>query len=102
VTLLRLAAGQGFDAGSFLTTETIARQLQEMTIFVATEQSGEIVGTNSGRIVNAEEGHVRGMAVVPGIAARLLLRAESQFRKGNCKESVSTRPHFRRETTPCE
>jgi ribosomal protein S18 acetylase RimI-like enzyme len=74
-----------------LTVETIAKRLQDMTVFVATDKSGEIVGTIACGIVNAEEGHIRGMAVVPafqgsGIAAQLLMRAEWHFREGNCKK----------------
>jgi GNAT superfamily N-acetyltransferase len=73
-----------------LTAETIARRLQEMTVFVATEESGEIIGTIACGVVSAEEGHIRGMAVLPasqgtGVAARLLMRAESYFRERNCK-----------------
>jgi GNAT superfamily N-acetyltransferase len=73
-----------------LTTESLTRRLREMTVFVATGRPGEIVGTIACHIVNAEEGHIRGMAVLPdsrgtGIAARLLTQAESHFREGNCK-----------------
>jgi L-amino acid N-acyltransferase YncA len=35
----------GAFANTVLTAETIAKRLQEMTVFVATEKSGEIVGT---------------------------------------------------------
>ena len=75
---------------TILTPETIKGRLQEMTIFVATEKSGEIVGTIACSIVNPEEGHIRGMAVLPasqgtGVAARLLAHAEAHFRGRNCK-----------------
>ena len=78
----------GAFADTVLTPETIAKRLQEMTVFVATEKSGEIVGTIACGAVNAEEGHIRGMAVLPasqgtGVASRLLMRAESHFREGN-------------------
>jgi ribosomal-protein-alanine N-acetyltransferase len=61
-----------------------------MTVFVATGESGEIVGTIACGIVSAGEGHIRGMAVLPasrgiGIAARLLIQTESHFREENCK-----------------
>jgi len=75
---------------TILTPETIKGRLQEMTIFVATEKSGEIVGTIACSILNPEEGHIRGMAVLPasqgtGVAARLLAHAEAHFRGRNCK-----------------
>src|SRR2546422_2757636 len=68
-------------ADTVLTPETLRRRLQEMTVFVATEKSGEIVGTIACSVVNPEEGHIRGMAILPsaqgsGIAARLLTHAE--------------------------
>ncbi len=77
-------------ADTVLTPETLRRRLQEMTVFVATEKSGEIVGTIACSVVNTEEGHVRGMATLPtaqgsGIAAGLLKHAEAHFRKRNCK-----------------
>lgn len=80
----------GAYANAVLTTESTTKRLQEMTVFVATRASGEIVGTIACSIVNAEEGHLRGMAVLPasrgtGIAARLLIQAESHFRERNCK-----------------
>jgi GNAT superfamily N-acetyltransferase len=80
----------GAFANTVLTAETIAVRLQEMTVFVATETSGEIVGTIACSMVDTEEGHIRGMAVVPasqgtGVATRLLMQAESHFRGSNCK-----------------
>ena len=76
-------------ADTVLTPETLRRRLQEMTVFVATEKSGEIVGTIAYSVVNPEEGHIRGMAILPsaqgsGIAARLLTHAEAYFRQRNC------------------
>jgi ribosomal protein S18 acetylase RimI-like enzyme len=66
------------------------RRFQEMTVFIATEKSGEIVGTIACSVVHLEQGHIRGMAILPtaqgrGIAARLLAHAEAHFRKRNCK-----------------
>ena len=80
----------GAYADTVLTTESITKRFQEMTVFVATRASGEIVGTIGCGIVNAEEGHIRGMTVLPasrgtGIAARLLNLAEAHFRERNCK-----------------
>jgi ribosomal protein S18 acetylase RimI-like enzyme len=77
-------------ADTILNSETIQGRLQEMTVFVATAESGEIVGTIACSVVNPEEGHIRGMALLPiahgsGIAARLLTLAEVHFRQRNCK-----------------
>jgi ribosomal protein S18 acetylase RimI-like enzyme len=77
-------------ADTILTPETMQRRFQEMTVFVATENSLEIVGTIACSVVHPEEGHIRGMAILPtaqgsGIAARLLARAEAHFRQRNCK-----------------
>ena len=76
-------------ADTILTPETIQRRLQEMTVFVETEKSGVIVGTIACGVVNPEEGHIRGMAILPtaqgrGIAAGLLTHAEAHFRQNNC------------------
>lgn len=73
-----------------LTPETISRRLEEMLIFVATDDSGQIVGTVACNVVDAEEGHIRGMAVVPawqgaGVAGCLLRCVESQLRECKCK-----------------
>jgi N-acetylglutamate synthase-like GNAT family acetyltransferase len=77
-------------ADTILTPETLQRRFQEMTVFVATEESGEIVGTIACSVVNPEEGHIRGMAVLPasqgrGVAAQLLTHAESHFREKSCR-----------------
>lgn len=80
----------GAFADTVLTADAIARRLQDMTVFVATGGSGEIVGTIACGVVGAEEGHIRGMAVLPasrgtGIAAHLLVQAESHFRETHCR-----------------
>jgi len=77
-------------ADTILNSETIHGRLQAMTVFVATAESGEIVGTIACSVVNPEEGHIRGMAILPsaqgtGVAARLLTHAEAHFREQNCK-----------------
>jgi N-acetylglutamate synthase-like GNAT family acetyltransferase len=77
-------------ADMILTPETLQRRFQEMTVFVAAEKSGEIVGTIACSVVHQEEGHIRGMAILPtsqgsGIAARLLAHTEASFRQRNCK-----------------
>ena len=77
-------------ADTVLTPETLQQRLQEMTIFVVTNTTEEIVGTISCCVVNSEEVHVRGMAVLPTsqgsrIAARLLAHAEGHSRQRICK-----------------
>lgn len=77
-------------ADTILSEETLQRRLRKMTVFVAADNSGEIVGTIACHFVNSEEGHIRGMAVLPksqgsGIAAQLLTQAETHFRQRNCK-----------------
>ncbi len=69
-----------------LTPKTIADRLEKMFVFVAADDSGQIVGTIARNVVGQDQGHVRGMAVLPawqgaGIAARLLECAESQLRE---------------------
>lgn len=73
-----------------LTPETIGRRLEEMVVFVATCEPDHIVGTIACNVVSQDEGHIRGMAVLPawhgaGVATRLLARAESQLREQHCK-----------------
>lgn len=73
-----------------LTPESVASRLEEMFVFVAADESGQIVGTVACNIIRPDEGHVRGMAVLPawhgaGVAARLLKCAESRLRECNCK-----------------
>jgi GNAT superfamily N-acetyltransferase len=75
---------------TILSPETITERLRKMTVFVATEESGEIVGTIACSLVSPEEGHIRGMAALPAsqgssVAARLLTHVESYFRERNCK-----------------
>ena len=72
-----------------LTPETIPGRLAEMTVFVAVSDSGEVVGTIACNVISAEEGHLRGMAVLPslrgsGIAKQLLSLAESELRSRQC------------------
>jgi ribosomal protein S18 acetylase RimI-like enzyme len=71
------------------TTSAMARRLEEMCLFVAVTESGEIVGSVGYKLVDTEEAHLRGMAVPPkyqgsGIAQRLLEAAESEVRLRQC------------------
>jgi GNAT superfamily N-acetyltransferase len=77
-------------ADTILTAETLQGRSQEMTVFVATDESGEIVGTIACGVVGPAKGHIRGMAILPraqgtGVAAQLLTHAEAHFRKHDCK-----------------
>jgi len=71
-----------------LTAETLQERLEKMSVFVAVNSLGQIVGTIACN-VRAREGHLRGMAVLPslrgsGIAAQLLSYAETELRSCKC------------------
>ncbi len=73
-----------------LTPVTIQLRLATMAVFVAVTPAGEIVGTIGCGLVSAEEGHIRGMAVLPqwqggGLAGELLQAAESELRAQGCQ-----------------
>lgn len=79
-----------------LTTQTIKHRMKHMTVFVAASESRaagalgiSIVGTVACNVAGPEEGHLRGMAVLPscqgaGVAQQLLARAEAELRAKNC------------------
>lgn len=74
---------EGF-ADTVLTPQTLEQRFATMVILVATDPSGETVGTVAGAPVNQEEGHIRGMAVHPawqgrGVAAPLLAAIEAEL-----------------------
>ena len=69
-----------------LTRESLLRRLEEMTVLVALDRSGRMVGTVAYKILDEAEGHLRGMAVRPecqgrDIADQLLERAEAEMIK---------------------
>jgi N-acetylglutamate synthase-like GNAT family acetyltransferase len=71
-----------------LSVETLAVRFTEMRILVAADNSGRVIGTIAYKIEGGE-GHVRGMAVVPGrqgseVAAVLLSQVESDLRDRHC------------------
>ena len=75
-------------ADTVLSHETVHLRLQQMHVLVATV-AGNVVGTVSG-VCHAEEGHLRGMAVLPewrglGVAAKLLAAIEAWLRSRGCK-----------------
>jgi GNAT superfamily N-acetyltransferase len=71
-----------------MTPETLGRRLEAMTIFVARDQAGMIIGTIGGH-GQGHEGHIRGMAVIPewqgrGVADRLLATIEAVLAAAGC------------------
>jgi len=72
-----------------LTLETLPQRLASMQIFVAESANQQIVGTIACAKATGEEGHLRGMAVLPewqghGIAEDLLLAAEEALTMQGC------------------
>lgn len=70
--------------------ESVMQRLREMTVFVAVDTSGEIVGTAGCGCRPPEEAHIRGMAVRPawqgrGVAEALLKAAEERAREMGCR-----------------
>lgn len=75
-------------ADTVLSHETLHLRLRQMHVLVATV-GGNVVGTVAG-VCNVEEGHLRGMAVLPewrgqGVAAKLLAAIEGLLRDEGCK-----------------
>jgi ribosomal protein S18 acetylase RimI-like enzyme len=72
-----------------LSPETVQDRLNSMSVFVAVNDSGEVVGTIGCAAAEGGEGHLRGMAVLPdwqgsGVAEQLLKRAESELQEKGC------------------
>jgi GNAT superfamily N-acetyltransferase len=72
-----------------LTRETVYQRLAAMALFVAVTDDDKVVGTIGCSRINAEEGHLRGMAVLAqwqgsAVASDLLQRAESELRSHGC------------------
>jgi GNAT superfamily N-acetyltransferase len=79
----------GAFADTVLTPETMQDRLARMSVFVAVTADGQIVGTIACSVIDASEGHLRGMAVLPewqgrGIAERLLQSAEAELAGKRC------------------
>ena len=71
-----------------MTSETVRQRIASMTVLVARNQTGLIVGT-IGALVRGVEGHIRGMAVTPswqgaGVSNRLLESIENELRGAGC------------------
>jgi ribosomal protein S18 acetylase RimI-like enzyme len=72
-----------------LTPGTIADRLASMSVLVAVATDGAIVGTIASQVTGSDEGHLRGMAVLPqwqaqGVADRLLAAAERELCDRHC------------------
>lgn len=94
---------ESYTAGGFkdtiLAPQSAEQRLREMTVLVAENDAGEVIGTVAYQVLGSGEGHLRGMAVYPrlqgkGIAARLLTTAESNLRARGCARVTldTTRP----------
>ena len=86
-----------YTAGAFADTvllpEKVRERIATMSLFVAVDEAGDVVGTigwaMGGEGVSDNEGHIRGMAVDPrfqgcGIAAQLLQAVEAELRDRGC------------------
>lgn len=72
-----------------LTAETLRNRLGSMSLLVAVDDSGKVIGTIGCSAAANGEGHLRGMAVLPdwqgsGVAEQLLKSAESELRDAGC------------------
>jgi N-acetylglutamate synthase-like GNAT family acetyltransferase len=55
-------------ADTVLTEQTLRQRFREMTVLVAIDQSGGVIGTIAYKVAESGHGHVRGMAVGPRMA----------------------------------
>lgn len=74
---------------TILTPETICTRMLEMVVFVAENSRQQVIGTIACKVVQAGEGHLRGMAVLPewqgaSVAKQLLEHAEQELRALGC------------------
>ena len=49
-----------------LTPETVRERLGAMHVTIAVDEAGQVVDTIACQVVGKNEGHIRGMAVIPG------------------------------------
>ena len=88
-------------ADTVLSRQTIETRLASMSVFVALND-GSIIGTIGCNATTPEEGHLRGMAVLPSwqgtpVAQSLLEAAESELRNLRCqKVTLDTTEPLRR------
>ncbi len=85
-----------------MTPDTLLQRLRSMTVLVAIDVQGNVVGTIGGAVVSPSEGHLRGMAVLPGghgrgIAQLLLAAIEKDLVAEGCARiSLDTTEPLRR------
>jgi len=77
-------------ADTVLDGAALNQRLSEMIIFIALSESGVVVGTIACKMVDVEEGYLRGMAVLPpwqgtDAAQQLLEQAQSELRQLGCR-----------------
>lgn len=77
-------------ADTILNGETVSARLRTMSLLVAEDDAGKVVGTIGCRVATADQSHIRGMAVLPdwqgrGVAAELLRAAEDKLQQLGCK-----------------
>jgi GNAT superfamily N-acetyltransferase len=73
-----------------LNPDTLRARMNSMWVLVAVNQANRVVGTIACEARRRQEGHLRGMAVLPekqgsAIAQALLLHAESELRRLGCR-----------------
>jgi ribosomal protein S18 acetylase RimI-like enzyme len=71
-----------------MTAGTVRRRIETMIVLVARDGGGPVIGTVGG-LVRGDEGHIRGMAVLPssqgrGVADRLLETIEGALKGAGC------------------
>ena len=87
-----------------LTPKTVLERMAQMSIFVATDESGKVVGTIACKVMEHGRGHLRGMAVRPefqgsGLSGRLLDTAQEELRNSGCKRiTLNTTEPLKRAT----
>ena len=80
---------EGF-VDTVMSEETTIERTKEMSLYVAVDQEGLIIGTIGWQKVSTDEGHIRGMAVIPkrqgktSPAATLLKIVEDDARSKGC------------------
>lgn len=72
-----------------LTDETVQARLASTRVFVAVAGHDQVIGTIACAATSSDEGHLRGMAVLPeflgrGVAEKLLSRAEAELAQQGC------------------
>jgi ribosomal protein S18 acetylase RimI-like enzyme len=80
----------GAFADTILDSASLAERFASMSLVVARTDEGVVIGTLAYALSSLNEGHLRGMAVLPefqgiGVAEILLSRAESDLKAQGCK-----------------